>query len=376
MPSPLLLILAVLVQEPAPVVRLTKPDAVLPREFSQIRGVRELRDGRLLVTDWTDEVLLVADLRTGGVRQLGRKGAGPAEYRLPAALLPLPGDSTLLVDQGNERLAVISPALTITRSFSSHRPGLSHTVIPRAIDSAGRFYFEIPNWTRPDAKLNDSVAVVRWDPRTGVEETVGRVRAETFRKPGRRLRPSLPYVIFAPQDVWQADGAGRVAFVRSAGYRVEWREPRDGRIVRGPPTPFQPLRVTAADRTEYVRRFVTTSPVGGKSSSGLSATPAEEATPEAIAAMVPDQEFATTRPPFTDFTPRIAPDGTLWVERSVATGAPQTFDLFDGRGLLLRVVSLPAGRRLLALGAGVAYLASVNEDGVERLERYRLPATR
>jgi len=377
MPSALLLMFVALqAQQPAPLVRLTKPDAVLPREFSQIRGVRELRDGRLIVTDWTDEVVLVADLRTGSVRQIGRKGSGPAEYRLPAGLLPLPGDSTLLVDQGNERLAVIAPDLSIVRSFSSHRPGLTHTVVPRAVDDAGRFYFEIPNWTRPDLALNDSVAVVRWDPRTGVEEPVGRVRAETFRKPGRRLRPSLPYVVFAPQDVWQADRGGRVAFVRSAGYRVEWRDPRDGHILRGPPTPFQPLKVTAADRIDYIRRFVTTSPVGGKSSSGLSAPPAEEATPEAIAAMVPDQEFAATRPPFTDFTPRIAPDGTLWVERSVATGTPQTFDLFDGRGIRRGAVSLPPGRRLLSLGGGVAYLAAVNEDGIERLERYRLPPPR
>jgi hypothetical protein len=377
MPSPLLLMVLILqAQQPAPLVRLTKPDAVLPREFSQIRAVRELRDGRLLVSDWTDEVVLIVDLRTGGVRQLGRKGSGPTEYRLPAALLPLPGDSTLLVDQGNERLAVIGPDLSIVRSFSSHRPGLTHTVVPRAVDSAGRFYFEIPNWTRPDANLNDSVAVVRWDPRTGIEEPVGRIRAETYRKPGRRLRPSLPYVVFAPQDVWQADGGGRVAFVRSAGYRVDWRDAGGGRILRGPPTPFQPLRVTAADRTDYIRRFVTTSPVGGRSGSGMSATPAEMATPAAIAAMVPDQEFAATRPPFTDFTPRIAPDGTLWVERSVAAGTPPLFDLLDRQGVRRRVVALPAGRRLVSLGAGVAYLASVNEDGVERLERYRLPPAR
>ena len=137
MPSPLVLLLVVAqAQQPVPVIRLTTADAVLPREFSQIRGVRELRDGRLLVTDWTDEVLLVVDLRTGGVRQLGRKGSGPTEYRLPAALLPLPGDSTLLVDQGNERLAVIGPDLSIVRSFSSHRPGLTHAVVPRAVQPA------------------------------------------------------------------------------------------------------------------------------------------------------------------------------------------------------------------------------------------------
>jgi hypothetical protein len=373
MPLPLLFALGVLVQHPTPTV-LTKPDAVLPHEFSQIRGIRELRDGRVLVTDWIDEVLLVADWRTGAVRQVSRKGSGPQEYRLPASLLPLPGDSTLLVDQGNERLAVIAPDLSIVRSFSSHRPGLTHTVVPRGVDSAGRFYFEIPNWTRPDANQNDSVVVVRWDPRNGREETIGRVRAETFRKPGVRLKPGLPYVIFAPQDVWQVDRGGRVAFVRSADYRVEWRDAASGRLTRGPATPFRALPVAAADRTEYVRRFITSSPMGGRGSAGMSATPAAMATPEAIADMVPNQEFAATRPPFTDLTPRIASDGTLWVERSVPSGAPRLFDLFDRQGVRRRVVALPRGRRLLAVGAGVVYLAAVNEDGVERLERYRLPA--
>ena len=361
-----------LVQDSKP-VPLGRADAVLPREFSQIRGVRELRDGRVLVTDWVDEILLVADLRSGTVRQIGRKGSGPKEYRLPASLLPLPGDSTLLVDQGNERLAVIGPDLSIVRSFSSHREGLTHTVIPRGVDSAGRFYLEIPNWARAGAEPNDSVIVARWDPRTGQEEPIGRVRAETLRNRGRQMHPGIPYVIFAPQDAWQVDRSGRVAFVRSANYRVEWREPVSGRLTRGPATPYRPLAVSAADRTDYVRRFLTSSPMGGKGVSGLMATPASMSSPEAIAQMVPNQDFAAVRPPFTDLTPRIAADGTLWVERSVPAGQPGRFDVFDRQGIRRRTVILPAGRRLLALGAGVAYLALTDEDGVERLERYRLP---
>lgn len=363
-----------LAQDPKPVVPLGRPDAVLPREFSQIRGVRELRDGRVLVTDWVDEVLLVADFRRGTARQIGRKGSGPQEYRLPASLLPLPGDSTLLVDQGNERLAVIGPDLSIVRSFSSHRPGLTHTVIPRGVDGVGRFYFEIPNWTRPDAGPNDSVIVARWDPRTGREEPIGRVRAETLRKPGRQMQPGLPYVIFAPQDVWQVDRDGRVTFVRSGDYHVEWRDPATGRLTRGPATPYHPLAVSAADRTDYVRRFITSSPMGGRGISGLAATPAAMSSPEAIARMVPNQEFAAVRPPFTDFTPRIAADGTLWVERSVRAGAPRVFDIFDRQGARRRPVALPPGRRLVTLGVGSVYLAAVNDDGVERLERYPLPS--
>jgi hypothetical protein len=356
-------------QAPVPVVHLSRPSAVLPRDFSQIRGLRELPDGRVLVSDWTDEVVLVADLGRGTVRQIGRKGTGPREYRLPASLIPLPGDSTLLVDQGNERLAIIGPDLEIVRSFSSHRQGLTHTVTPRAVDGAGRFYFEIPNWSRPGADPNDSAVVARWNPATEREEVVGRVKAETWRKPGRRMQPGLPYVIFAPQDVWQVDPAGRIAFVRSGDYHVEWRDP-DGRVMRGPRMPVVPLPVRAADRTDYVRRFMMTAPVAGRGSAGMEATPAELSSPEAVARTVPHQEFAKVRPPFTDFTPRIAPDGMLWVERSVPSGGAPTFDLFDSRGVRRRSVVLPAGRRLVAVGTRGAYLAAVDDDGVERLERY------
>jgi hypothetical protein len=60
----------------------------------------------------------------------------------------------------------------------------------------------------------------------------------------------------------------------------------------------------------------------------------------------------------------------LWVERSVPSGGAPTVDLFDSRGVRRRSVVLPAGRRLVAVGTRGAYLAAVDDDGVERLERY------
>lgn len=122
-----LALLVALAQSPPAPVRLASP-AVLPHEFSLIRGLRELPDGRVLVTDWTEEVLSVADFRTGAVRQIGRKGPGPLEYRLPGALIALPGDSTLMLDEGNSRFAIIGPGLTIARSYSNRRPGVPYAI--------------------------------------------------------------------------------------------------------------------------------------------------------------------------------------------------------------------------------------------------------
>lgn len=348
--------------------RLPAPGAEVDHDFSRISGVRELADGRVLVSDWIEETVSLVDVGRGVVRVIGRRGEGPAEYRLPGALLPLPGDSTLLVDQGNERLLVIGPDLRIARSFSSHRPGITHTITPRAVDRRGRFYFEIPAWADPEGG-GDSVAVARWDPAADRVERLARVRGITYRE-GRV--EGIPYVIFAPRDVWQVDPAGRIALVRSARYMVEWRE-ADGSLMHGPPVRRPPLAVTAPDRLGYVTQFMATAVIAGRGEQGMTAMPASQKTPEALARLVAKQEFRDVRPPFTDRTPLIGPDGTVWVERSVASGAPPAWDRFDSRGAHLGGVVLPAGRRLLALGSRGLYAAVTDADGLERLERFELP---
>ena len=89
--------------------------------------------------------------------------------------------------------------------------------------------------------------------------------------------------------------------------------------------------------------------------------------------LVTKQEFREVRPPFTDRAPLIAPDGSVWVERSVPAGAPPAWDRFDARGTHLGGIILPTGRRLLAAGSRGLYAAAADSDGLERLERYDLP---
>ena len=48
-----------------------------PHEFTQVRGFRELADGRGLISDRLDEKLVVADFTAGTVQVIGRTGAGP-----------------------------------------------------------------------------------------------------------------------------------------------------------------------------------------------------------------------------------------------------------------------------------------------------------
>ena len=87
--------------------------------------------------------------------------------------------------------------------------------------------------------------------------------------------------------------------------------------------------------------------------------------------MADHDAFAETLPPFAARVPRIAPEGVLWVERARHAGEPARFDLFDQTGNRIGRAVLPAGRRLLGLGRGTLYLVATDENGVERIERYR-----
>src|ERR1043166_8566359 len=74
----------------AQVVRLATPNATLAEEFSAIRGVRELADGRLLVSDYLDERVVLVDLDRGTVLVRVTRGGGPREARLPTRTSSVP----------------------------------------------------------------------------------------------------------------------------------------------------------------------------------------------------------------------------------------------------------------------------------------------
>ena len=71
-------------------VQLPAPEKTFPEDFTQIRGVRELSDGRVIVSDRLDKGVVVADFTRGTMLKIGRTGSGPAEYRLPTGLSAMP----------------------------------------------------------------------------------------------------------------------------------------------------------------------------------------------------------------------------------------------------------------------------------------------
>lgn len=356
-----------------PVITLSRPNATLPHEFSQVRGLRELPDGRVLVTDRLEEQLGVADFAAGTFTVIGRPGRGPLEYHLPTALVPMAGDSTLLTDEGNSRLVVVSPQLRIVRSFVLRLPGIGVPLGARAVDSLGRFYLQIPGWISDARSRGDSVWLVRYDPRRERVDTLAFIKGTTSppQRSGRQL--GIPFVPFSPQDAWTATLDGRVAIVHASDYHVQWRAPA-GAVVDGPPVRAERVVVTAADRIAFTRRFLANSPMGGRDpNGGMSAAPAELLADATVREIASYNTFAREMGAFTGAAPIVAPDGGILVERSGHVGAPSTWDAFDRAGRHVRRLVLPAGRRLLGVGRGAAYLVAVDEDGLERVERHSLP---
>ncbi len=366
-----LMLSAMLTPAYAQVIRLDRPDALLDEPFSFVRGVRELSDGRLLVADWIENRVVIADFATQDVRQVMREGPGPQEVRLPTAIHRLRGDSSLLVDEGNNRLHVLGPDGRSVRSLVTDVPGRGGV---RGMDAAGAYLHAIPSWAEgPNALPDDSVRLVRWVPgAAGDGRVLAVVQGTRYRKDrSPAMQPRMPLVGFASQDAWVVTPSGALVIVRATPYRVEVHPP--GRApVLGPPIPVTTRAVTLEDRKRFMREFAAGSPVSGRGPDGSMGRGPE--VPEAeIVRMVGTAEWAERFPPFDASSVLAAADGRVWVGAPVIPGVPVRYDVFDGGGRRVLQVELRAGRRVTHVGTRGVYVVASDDDGIQTLERYRLP---
>lgn len=88
---------------------LGAPDTEYEEPFSSVAGLRELRDGRVIVVDPRDKLVNLVDFRSGSATTIGREGSGPQEFGIPLRLFAAPGDTTLLFDPLNSRYVLIGP---------------------------------------------------------------------------------------------------------------------------------------------------------------------------------------------------------------------------------------------------------------------------
>ena len=350
-------------------VQLGEPDAAFPEPFSAILGVRELSTGQVLISDRIEMMLARLDFESGSYDQLGRQGAGPGEFQMPGGLYALPGDSTLMSDMMNRRFNVILPDGRLSDETIPLRHPAGYPIIPRGVDGAGRIYFDLAGMMMPgleESAVQGVAPLLRWDRGGAAVDTLGYVHFPPMEPAGPgEARINIGGGAYQPRDDWAVTADGLVGVVRYEDYHLDWIA-ADGEATSGPPVAFEPVKISKADKEAWsdlmTSRGVMIEVENGRRRVRRPPRP-----------NIDNMEWPEYMPPTVAGTARMAPNGTLWVERSAPSDADErTYDLFDARGNLVRHVRLPSDRRVVAFGAGVVYVIRSDEDDLQWLVRYRL----
>jgi hypothetical protein len=363
-------------------LRLKPPTAELSEEFTLIGSVRELSDGRVLISDPRENRVVVADLKTGAVQQVGRQGQGPGEYALAAALIPLAGDSSLLVDGRNRRWLLFSGAAIAVTVPADNQVIRSLKSVARGADGRGNV------WTlaspRPAIDENnvksgtitfgpaDSEYVVRANRGSGRVDTLTQVRLAVSQQTltaSASGRLTTIEVVRPPLSVGEEAALfqdGWLAVARLGPYRVDWITP-EGRLTLGRPLPFTPIKSTKAERDGFFERQKAAMPVTARGGAGGGLPPGLQAQLDAMREQFPD-EF----PPFTNGV-IAGGDGNLYLRHPPTLKFPDfRYDMVGRTGQLLGVVTLGKRERIVAVSRGSVYVAWKDADDIERLRRHPL----
>lgn len=349
---------------------LPPSNGALDDGFTRITGIRELRDGRLLVADQREVRLHLVDWRTRGVREVGAEGSGPGEFRSIHRLFALGGDTTLMGDSRNGRWLVLDG----DRMVGSIDYGRRHQrPLPPDIagaDRRGRLLITVPTHLRTVPGLldvdergrADSLLLVLEHAHSGRADTLMRIRG-SFRGLREVLRPPLlagtkstSWLVrnpLAAEEQAQLYPDGWIALALTDPYRVDWITP-EGRRIRGAPLPFTAVPVDERQKAAAVARRY------------------QAGTKMRVADMPPD--WPRVLPPFLNDALLAAPGGQLVIRRTLPAGATAVlYDVVDRRGALVRTVSLPLAQRLIGFGAASAYTVTTDGDDLQWLQRHPWP---
>lgn len=325
------------------------PDAYI---FGVISGI--VRDGHGRIS--------VADARTQEVRAysragehlflIGREGAGPGEYRIPA-YLALRGDDELWVrDAGNSRLVAFRLEGRGASYLRTVRSTTSGAVLPHpiAFDPSGHIV-DVGLRADPGAPLVPVRHLLDSLGRSMAVRTISapppeRVPGYGFSSGWANQRSGFFYLSYGPRHLVTHAPNGDWAEAVSSDYAVRWYD-SDGQLRRvivrviGPGPALTSAERRAAERS--VRDIA-------------------ERTGLRVPTQVPDHKPVLAALAFDR-------DGHLWVLRTTASSEPARADVFDAGGRWLASVSWPRGLDIERGSVGRNLILGVITDrlGVQRV---------
>jgi hypothetical protein len=348
---------------------LRPPEADLPGEYSRLVSIRELADGRVLLSDNRENVLVVADPVMGSVKPVARLGSGPLEFRRAGPLIALSGDSTLMPDLSNGRWLILAGATPVHTTTQDDRAVLL-AGIPAGADRFGhvtgvRFAGGPPT----AATVEDSTPLLRIDRGSGRIDTVTILASQrvniTWRR-GGGTGPTIQRITIPP---WSAGEQallfpdGSIAIARLNPYRVDWIA-IDGRLQAGAPLPFEHLPFDEDEKRAWL--------AGSARRTG-----------RAVAQADSRDDWPDEVPPFSSVSSVLGepapalmatPEGWLAIRRFPSSTEPGTrYDMVDRQGRLARRLTLPPSERILGFGARSVYIVATDDDGIERVRRHSWP---
>ena len=345
-----------------PTWSITSLNASYPEPFDNMRAARELSDGRLIVLDFG---FYVVNLSQGLRAPLSRSGDGPGEYRAPLRLFAFAGDTTAFLDMARpRRVFLILPSGEFRGSLSV--PADLNARDPEAADDRGRLYAQHRRTKGPPG-IRDSTDIIRWDPLHLKADTVAALMERWFIS-SLPLQANGALPPFATFNQWAVSRDGRVAVVTANPYRVTLFSP-NGSVAVGPVLPEEQVRVTDAHRRAWLEKaldpvMVITSVNGGPRTTQFRRPKKSDIEPAG---------WPRFLPPFLPGAVSFAPDGMLWVLRTTADPALAMVDVIGRSGKLVARLALPKNRRLLCHGNDAVYLVRTDDDGLQYIERYRMP---
>lgn len=364
-----------------PVRDLPKPSREIEDPFSIVSGATEIKPGQVLAVDGTEMEVLLADFAKGTRTPIGRQGSGPGEYRAPAAIFRLRGDTIWILDAMLQRITVYNPDMTPGTTFPMlmfDQSTMTALTAPFFGDASGRLYSSAMKiqagvgggGNDMQMTLPDSVGLVRFDPRQPARTEVARVRFPVSGKPeisrsGNAMKYAMAYPGLVASDSWTVFPDGRIAIIRGATYTVEFIG-ADGKKTTAGRIAYQPIRVTAADQKAEMDEARRVMAEQGKV--------AQKMLPAGFSMdfeLLPPAGWPASYPAVSPLGMMASPDGRIWVKRSIPfrTGREQ-WDVLDGRGKHIASWRLPPRTTIVAVGGGgVVYTVRTDEDDLRYIQR-------
>lgn len=358
----------VLAQVPSsPRVVLGAARGTSPEEFTVVTSIRELGDGRLLVSDRRDNRVVAVDFESNTVTPVGRSGQGPGEYRVASLFTPLGLDSSILADPNNGRWLILDG----TRPVAAVPPWdtlIALARFPAGADDHGHVLgLKYPRHQPGAPFVRDSLTLLLVSRRTRSASVVGRIAEPTVwvgATTGGGDRPEIRNLSIPPwsageQAILYPDGW--IAIARLEPYRVDWRQP-DGQIRLGRSLPYDPAPVTEVEKRAFlarVSRLTGNPPAAPESRNDWPAEfPPFSAMPKVL-----------NGPPAALFT---SPSGDVVIARMQTAARPNpSYDVVDRDGQLIGQFTLEWNEQLAGIGKRAAYVVVTDDDGVKRIRRHQ-----